>query len=88
MWGSVWQHTTPAWRPPVRPASELADDFIENYVSWREEATTVRAAYELWLEAAEPDQPLAFAAYRAALDREEKAAGAFCESAGQLSARG
>jgi hypothetical protein len=55
-------------------ASWLTDDFLEGYVSWREESATVRNAYALWQDAQPQDQSVAFAAYGAALDREEQAA--------------
>ena len=44
------------------------------YIDWLEECATVRAAYARWSSAAKADVLLAFAAYRAALDREEHAA--------------
>ena len=60
----------------------LDDEFLESYVSWREEAATVQTAYDQW----QVGEALAFAAYRAALDREEQAAKALRESAERLSA--
>jgi hypothetical protein len=59
----------------------LADEFLETYVSWREEAAAVRGAYDQWRGAHQSDRPLAYAAYRAALDREEQAAGALRDAA-------
>jgi hypothetical protein len=50
------------------------DAFIESYVEWREECNDLRRAYRRWVASAWPDRDLAFGAYRAALDREEKAA--------------
>ena len=52
----------------------LVDTFIESYVEWREECNELRRAYRQWASCAWPDRDLAFGAYRAALDREEKAA--------------
>ncbi|MCW3013362.1 MAG: hypothetical protein JWO02_454 [Solirubrobacterales bacterium] len=43
------------------------------YVDWLEESARVRNAYERWSSAASADAWLAFAVYRAALDREEHA---------------
>lgn len=60
----------------------LDDEFLETYVCWREETATVQAAYDRW----QVGDPLGFAAYRAALDREEQAAKALRESAERLSA--
>ena len=51
----------------------LADVLIELYVAWREECLTVELAYDRWRAAAKEDREAAFAAYTAALDREERA---------------
>jgi hypothetical protein len=52
----------------------LADAFVESWVSWREASEDVRAAYRSWSECARSQRALAFASYRAALDREQHAA--------------
>jgi hypothetical protein len=70
------------------PASWHVDDFVESYVSWREEAMAVQTAYDHWRSVHEPDEALAFAAYRAALEREEHAANLLCRSAGRISPEG
>lgn len=57
----------------------LLDEMVDAYVDWREERATVWDAYERWTSAALPDSPLAFAAYCAALDREERAAHVYAE---------
>jgi hypothetical protein len=62
----------------------LDDKFLESYVSWREEAATVQTAYDQW----QTGEALAFAAYHAALDREEQAAKALCNSVERFSAPG
>jgi hypothetical protein len=62
----------------------LDDQFLESYVSWREEAATVQTAYDQW----QAGEALAFAAYRAALDREEQAANALSRSVERISATG
>ena len=62
-------------------ACGMCDQFLESYVSWREEAATVQTAYDQW----QAGEALAFAAYRAALDREEQAAKALCQSAERIS---
>jgi hypothetical protein len=62
----------------------LDHDFLKRYVSWREEAATVQTAYEHW----QAGEMLAFAAYHAALDREEQAAKVLCKSAERISAAG
>jgi hypothetical protein len=65
-------------RPPARAAEvdarSLADEFIDSWVCWREACEDVRAAYEGWDGAGDPDRALAFDGYRAALEREEQAA--------------
>ena len=44
------------------------------YVDWREERAAVWLAYDGWTSAPRADAAVAFAAYRAALDREERSA--------------
>jgi len=51
----------------------MIDEAMDAYVEWREECIRVRDAYQLWLSAARADAQLAFPAYVAALDREERA---------------
>jgi hypothetical protein len=62
-------------------AARLVDDFLASYVCWREASEAVRTAYDRWRRGQRPDRRLAFAAYRAALDREEHAALLFRERA-------
>jgi hypothetical protein len=50
------------------------DAIIAAYSAWRQECTGVRAAYGRWARAAKSEAWFAFEAYRAALDREERAA--------------
>ena len=52
----------------------LVDDFILSWVSWREACEDVRSAYECWQRCKTAQRGLAFASYRAALDREDQAA--------------
>lgn len=60
------------------PLSEqLVDDVIDSYVMWREEAAGVGEAYDSWTIARGDGGSLMFAAYLAALDREERAAGEY-----------
>jgi hypothetical protein len=54
--------------------SKLIDAVMDGYVSWREECAAVHAAYREWLRAGPARRALAFEDYRAALDREERAA--------------
>jgi hypothetical protein len=55
-------------------APRLADEFLDTYICWREECAAVSSAYGHWQRAERTDQAAAFAAYGAALDREEHAA--------------
>jgi hypothetical protein len=56
------------------PTSTLTDDFVESYVRWREACHDVDGAYARFGASRHRERRLAFAAYRAALDREEHAA--------------
>jgi hypothetical protein len=59
--------------------SDLIDGLMDVYVDWREESSAVQLAYERWAEGRAKDRALAFAAYRAALDREESASRLYSE---------
>jgi hypothetical protein len=50
---------------------DLVDRMIELYCDWRTDCAEVRVAYGRFLEASVSDRPVAFAAYMAALDREQ-----------------
>jgi hypothetical protein len=65
----------------IRP--DLVDRMIELYCDWRTACWDVRAAYDRFLEAPAIDRAVAFAAYTAALDREESSCEAY---AGQIRA--
>ena len=58
---------------------QLADEAIRVYVDWREESAGVWDAFDRWKRTHGADAPTAFAAYRAALDREECAARAYSD---------
>jgi hypothetical protein len=51
----------------------LIDCATDAYIDWREECVAVEDAYRRWAGADELDAEFAFAAYRAGLDREERA---------------
>ena len=61
-------------RYPIPYSSTLIDAVMDGYVAWREESAAVERAYHRWLRTEPSEQALAFAAYGAALDREERAA--------------
>jgi hypothetical protein len=65
----------------------LIDAYIESYVEWREGCADLHGAYRRWALSEPRDRGLAFGAYRAALDREEKAAHAYELIAEQLARR-
>jgi len=51
-----------------------AANALAAYVEWRSESDAVRVAYRAWGGARALDEPRAFDAFKAALDREESAA--------------
>jgi hypothetical protein len=63
--------------PVVSLSSSVLDAVMDGYVAWREESIGVGAAYRRWLQAGRQERVVAFAAYGAALDREERAAGEY-----------
>ncbi len=60
---------------------------LELYVSWREECSAVRQAYRAWADSDRGHRELPYAGYVAALDREERAALAYAEQSGRVSAQ-
>lgn len=62
----------------------LVDDTIDRYVDWREACRTVRTRYERWSGAPMGERTERFAAYHAALDREEGAAQLYADSLARL----
>lgn len=53
---------------------QLIDDAFARYLDWLAESEAVNAAYGMWSRAPRTEAALPFAAYGAALDREERAA--------------
>jgi hypothetical protein len=66
----------------------LVDDVIDAYVNWREECLFVWDAYGRWSGGPPADATLAFAAYSAALDREERASASYAGLVSRLSHHG
>jgi hypothetical protein len=66
------------------PRQRIIDEAIEAYIEWREERAAVWNAYTLWEDAPVGDAALAFPAYRAALDREQRACEIYAELVGRL----
>jgi hypothetical protein len=60
-------------------SKRLVDEAMDAYVDWREECAAVWDAYDRFARAPVADAPLAFSAYRAALDREECASRAYAD---------
>jgi hypothetical protein len=56
------------------PRHALVDEAMERYVEWRQECAAVEDAYTNWSSAPARDAELPYAAYGAALDREQSAA--------------
>jgi hypothetical protein len=63
----------------VEVEPELVDLLIDFYCDWRRECRDVHAAYERFSGASAADRALAYAAYEAALDREQSAAEVYAE---------
>lgn len=61
----------------LQTSERFADALVDLYVEWREECSSVHSAYERWRSALRDDSSGAFAAYNAALDREERAGNAY-----------
>lgn len=66
--------------------SAVIDGFFDSYVSWREACEDVSAAYRRWSGSEPQQRALGFSTYRAALDREEHAAGVHSEWVERLGA--
>jgi hypothetical protein len=63
----------------ARWRSASTDELLESYVCWREACEDVRTAYRRWASCTSGERGLGFAAYRAALEREERASGIHSE---------
>jgi hypothetical protein len=59
--------------PRRRPVKQRIDDMRDAYADWVAECAGVQVAYEGWSAAGNDEASTAFALYRAALDREERA---------------
>ena len=68
----------------VRAPEEVVDAAIHAYVNWRDACFDAREAYRGWSEANKADRVLAFYAYSAALDREERAANVYATAVRRL----
>jgi hypothetical protein len=71
----------------VTPEDLLVDRMIDLYCDWRTACAEVRATYEGFCQAAPSDRALAFAAYRAALDREQSACEDYAEQVEVIESR-
>jgi hypothetical protein len=56
---------------------QLIDEAFARYLEWLAESEAVNAAYGRWSRSARTEGAIPFAAYAAALDREERAASAY-----------
>jgi hypothetical protein len=61
----------------TRPAFALTDAMLSRYVHWREHAAAATDAYRQWCGAPAVEEGSRFAAYVAALDREEASAATY-----------
>jgi hypothetical protein len=64
---------------------QAVDDTISAYVDWREESMGVWTAYSWWARVTPSEAADAYAAYRAALDREQAAAEVYRGLIGRVS---
>ena len=69
------------------PIPELVDRVLDRYVEWRQTTGDVADTYGRWCVAQRCDVAPRFAAYIAALDQEETAAGTYAESIRELERR-
>lgn len=60
------------------------DAVLAAYSCWRAECAAVRTAYRAWAHAVPADASLAFACYRKAIDREERAADIYARGVRRL----
>lgn len=67
--------------------SELVDQLMELYCDWRTRCSEVRTTYTRFAQAGAPDRASAFAAYSAALDREERACDSYAAQIRLIQAR-
>jgi hypothetical protein len=63
--------------------SRLIDEAADAYFEWREQSAAVEDAYRRWSIAASSETRVAFAAYVAALDREELASSFYARIVGR-----
>ncbi len=75
--GRLTRRNRVAIRPRIAP--DVIDRLMEMYLEWREECASLGTAYERWLSVPIEERNLAFAAYRAALDREEQASAVYAK---------
>jgi hypothetical protein len=64
----------------------LLDAAHDAYADWVEESSAVTRLYTRWREARPGERALAFAAYGAALEREERAAQVYADMVGMATA--
>ena len=77
----------PHHRPPALPTGRagsfrqlaLLDAAHDAYADWLEESRAVEQLYARWRGASRDERGLAYAAYAAALDREERAAEVYAD---------
>jgi hypothetical protein len=67
------------------PASDPVDRLLELYCEWRMTCWDVRTTYGHFCTVSACDRPVAYAAYAAALDREESVARAYADHVSQVS---
>jgi hypothetical protein len=64
--------------------TDVIDRLMDMYVAWREECAALWEAHERWKAVPPAERPIAFASYRAALDREEWASRVYADLVGRI----
>ena len=70
------RHSAPEAFPGQQP---IVNELLLAYIEWREESAEVWDAYRWWAMAPAEDAVCSYAAYLAAVDREEEAAKTYAE---------
>lgn len=64
----------------VLVATDLVDEMLGRYISWREDAAEAADTYRRWCTARRAEEHWRFAAYLAALDLEESSAASYAHA--------
>jgi hypothetical protein len=65
---------------PARHQSDLVDELLNLYVTWREDATAVADTYRVWSAAPASEEAWRFSSYLSALELEERSASQYAQA--------